>query len=128
MNDMRMVDNLTDEDIVLDDNGQHCPGAVVALHNSIIKALRKTYPAFADHFHITINTEGGTVQIRNLLLSGDYGVQLKITSIDSEMRLVREKVGEMFERFNVLRGRALSIQSAMRDVQRNGIGKLKHED
>ena len=116
-----------DDHMVFDDNGLVVPGVVVALHNNMIKALRRTYPAFADYWHIVINTEGGIVQIRNLALSGDYGMELKITSIDPEMRLVRKKGGELLERFNVLRGRALTIQQAMRDVRSTPVG-LKHED
>lgn len=117
-----------DNQMVFDDNGLVVPGVVVALHNNMIKALRSTYPAFKDYWHIVINTEGGIVQIRNLYLSGDYGVELKITSIDPEMKLVKTQAGELLERFGVLRGRALSIKQAMRDVKANRIGVLKHED
>ena len=116
-----------DDHLVFDDNGLRVPAVIVSLHNNMIKALRKAYPAFADYWHITVDTRGGIVQIRCLALSGDYGVQLKIVNIDPEMKLVREKAGELLERFNVLRGRALSIRQAMRDVKTNGI-ELKHED
>jgi hypothetical protein len=94
----------------------------------MIKALRKAYPAFADYWKITIDTRGGIVQVRNLLLSGDMGFVLHINKIDPEMRRVREMAGELFERFNVARGRALSIQKAMRDVQKKNTFQLKHED
>ncbi len=125
-----MVDtpDVLEDGTVFDDHGNAVPGGVVVLHNEMIKALRKAYPAFADYWKITIDTRGGIVQVRNLLLSGDMGFVLHINKIDPEMRRVREMAGELFERFNVARGRALSIQKAMRDVQKKNTFQLKHED
>jgi len=127
MKDLKMVDTLTEEDTVLDDNMTPVPPAVLALHNNMIKALRKVYPAFKDYWHITVNTEGGIVQIRNLAISGEFGIQLKIVDIDPEMRLVRRLAGELLERFNVARAKGISIQRAMQDVKSDGT-KLIHEE
>lgn len=128
--DFRMVDtpDYLPDGTVFDDHGQIVPGTVVALHNNMIKALRKEYPAFKDHWHITIDTRGGIVQVRNLLLSGDMGFVLHITKIDPEMRRVRKEAGELLERFRVARGRQLSIQAAMKDVQMRDAFRLKYED
>lgn len=123
---MQMVD--WNSDTVLDDWDQVVPGAVVALHNNIIKALRKAYPKWADYWHITIDTRGGIVQVRNLKLSGDMGFQLKIVNVDTEMRKVREMAGELFERFNVARERGMSINRAMADVKADPIGRIKYEN
>lgn len=125
-----MVDkpDLNPDGTVFDDHGQVVPGGVVTLHNNMIKALRKDYPAFKDYWKITIDTRGGIVQVRNLMLSGDMGFVMHITKIDPEMRRVREMAGELFERFNVARGRALSIQKAMADVEHANPFQLKHED
>lgn len=117
-----------DGENIYDDLGQQVPGSIVALHNNMIKALRKAYPAFADFWKITIDTRGGIVQVRNLALSGDMGFVLHITKIDPEMRRVRSLAGELFERFNVARGHALSIKKAMEDVKTDSIGQLKYED
>lgn len=128
MKDMKMVDTVTEEDLVLDDNLVPVPGTVVALHNNLIKTLRKEWPAFADWFHIQIDTRGGMVFIRNLMISGEYGLALKIADIDPEMRKVRRLMGEFLERFNVARGRQLSIEQAFADVKRKNAYSLKHED
>lgn len=129
-NDFAMVDtpDYNPDGTVFDDHGQVVPAGVVSLHNNMIKALRKAYPAFADYWKITIDTRGGIVQVRNLLLSGDMGFVMHITKIDPEMKRVREMAGELFERFNVARGRALSIQKAMADVEKKNSFQLKHED
>lgn len=112
---------------VLDDLNQVVPAAIVVLHNNMIKALRSAYPKWADFWHITIDTRGGIIQVRNLKLSGDFGFILHIEKIDPEMRRVREMAGELFERFNVARKRGISIQQAMADVKIDAIGQIKHE-
>ena len=122
---LAMVD--FNSDSILDDLNQVVPGPVVSLHNNIIKALRSAYPKWADYWHITIDTRGGIVQVRNLKLSGDFGFVLHITKIDPEMKRVREMAGELFERFNVARKRGISIQQAMADVKTDAIGQLTHE-
>jgi hypothetical protein len=123
---MVMVD--ANSEIVLDDLKQVVPGTVVSLHNNMIKALRKVYPQWADYWHITIDTRGGIVQVRNFKLSGDMGFVLHITAIDPEMKKVRRAAGEMFERYNVARSRAASINRAMADAKADGIGRLKYEN
>jgi len=111
---------------VYDDHGSVVPGTVVCLHNATIKTLRKAYPAFADYWKIRIDTRGGIVQIWNLALSGDYGIELKITSVDLEGKRVLDEAGKLFEIFNVARGRQLSIPTAMAYVEADRIGRLKH--
>tara|TARA_R110000744_G_scaffold9625_4_gene30572 strand:- start:311 stop:703 length:393 start_codon:yes stop_codon:yes gene_type:complete len=123
---MLMVD--ADGESVRDDMGQIVPGTVVTLHDNIISALRSAFPVWADYWKITIDTRGGIVQVRNLMVSGDFGFALHITKVDPEMRRVRDLAGELFERFNISRSRNISIEDAMRDVKSNGIGKLKHEN
>jgi hypothetical protein len=41
---------------------------------------------------------------------------------------VRRLMGEFLERFNVARGRQLSIEQAFADVKRKNAYSLKHED
>jgi hypothetical protein len=127
---LNMVDkpDLLEDGTVFDDHGQVVPGAVVVLHNNMIKAPRKAYPWAKDYWKITIDTRGGIVQVRNLLLSGEMGFVLHITKIDPEMKRVREMAGELFERYNVARGRGLSIQQALQDVQKKDSFQLKYEE
>ena len=66
------------------------------------------------------------MQIWNLAISGEYGIELKITSVDLEGRRVREEAGKFFEIFNVARGRQLSLPQAMADIEKNSLGQLKH--
>jgi len=128
--DFVMVDtpDVLEDGTVFDDHGNVVPGVVVTLHNEIIKALRKAYPWAADYWKITIDTRGGIVQVRNLLLSGEMGFVLHITKIDPEMKRVRQMAGELFERYNVARSRGLTIQKAMKDVQKKDSFQLKYED
>ena len=122
MNDDILMSGAVDfnpDGTVFDDWGQVVPGGVVVLHNNMIKALRSQYPAFKDYWHIVVDTRGGTVQLRNLALSGDFGITMYIVNIDPEMRLVRKKAGELLERFNVLRGRALSIKHKLPLIFKN---------
>lgn len=129
-NNYRMVDlpDYNPDGTVYDDHGQVVPGSVVVLHDNMIKALRKVYPAFADYWKIRVDTRGGIVQVWNLAISGEMGFVLHITKIDPEMKRVRELAGQLLERYNVARGRALSIKQAMQDVEYDGIGRLKYEE
>ena len=112
---------------VLDDLNQVVPSAIVSLHNNMIKALRSAYPKWADYWHITIDTRGGIVQVRNMKLSGDWGFVLHIEKIDPEMRRVREMAGELLTRFNVSTNKGIPIQQAMADVKTDLVGRIKHE-
>mgnify|MGYP003648077371 CR=1 FL=1 len=123
--DLSMVDFNTNN--VLDDLNQVVPGTVVALHNNMIKALWKVYPQWKDYWHITIDTRGGIVQVRNLAISGDMGFVLHIADIDPEMKKVRTEAGELLERFNVARNKGMAINRAMADVKSDGIGRLTYE-
>lgn len=129
-NNYRMVDqpDYNPDGTIYDDHGQVVPGSVVVLHDNMIKALRKVYPAFADYWKIRVDTRGGIVQVWNLAISGEMGFVLHITKIDPEMKRVRELAGQLLERYNVARGRALTIKQAMQDVEVDGIGRLKYEE
>ena len=129
-NQYAMVDkpDFNPDGTIYDDHGQVVPAGVAVLHDNLRKALLNVYPAFEDFWKIRIDTRGGIVQIWNLAISGEYGIILHIKDIDPEMRKVRKLAGELLERFNVARGRALSIKTAMQDVERDSIGRLKHED
>ena len=128
--DLRMNDlpDYNDDGTVFDDHGSIVPGTVVSLHNNLIKALRSEWPAFKDTWHITVDTRGGIVQVRNLLLSRDFGFAMHIMMIDPEMREVRRQAGELFERYGVLRARGLSIAQATKDVKRDPWGRIIHEN
>lgn len=110
-------------DLTLDDHGQVAPPGVVVLHNNIIKALRKAYPDWKDHWHISIDTAGGIVQITNRLISGKMGFVMKIADIDTKMRKVVRSAGELFERYDIARKKGIDIRQAMADLKRSNIGE-----
>lgn len=126
--DFVMVDrpDILEDGTVYDDHGQVVPGTVVTLGNATMNTLRKAYPAFANYWKVRVDTRGGIVQIWNLAISGEYGIELKITSVDLEGRRVREEAGKFFEIFNVARGRQLSLPQAMAYIEKNSLGQLKH--
>ena len=127
--DLRMNDlpDYNEDGTVYDDHGQTPPGSVVALHNNMIKALHKAYPAFRKTWLIRVDTRGGIVQVYNKAFSGDMGFVLHITKIDPEMRRVVEMAGELFERYNIARDRGMSIKKAMRDMRVDPFGRPIHE-
>ena len=113
---------------VLDDLNQPVPGVVLTLHNNMIIALRKAYPAWADTWLIRVDKRGGIVQIYNRLFSGNMGIVFHITKIDSDMRNVVREVGEFFERYGIARKKGLDIRQALADLTRNSIGEVTYED
>lgn len=128
-NDMIMTDlSFNDDGTVFDDHGQVVPGAVVVLHNNLIKALHSWYPKWHDTWLIRIDTRGGIVQIYNTAFSGSHGVTLHIMKIDPEMKRVRHEVGEMFERYGISRQKNIDINKALADLKWNNIGEAKFED
>ena len=111
-------------DLTLDDLGQVAPAAVVTLHNNMIKALRSAYPKWQDWWHISINTEGGMVQVRNLAISGKMGIQMRIVDVHSQAGLkdLVNYAGELFERYNIARKKGLDIRQALADLKGDATG------
>jgi len=112
----------------LDNNGNLPPPAVSTLARQIIEALNKHHPKWSGSWNVTIDTRGGIVQIINTALSGRMGFVLKITSIDPEMRAIRDAAGELFERYGIARDRAMGIRAAIEGAQRDIKGNLTHDD
>jgi len=113
---------------VLDDLNQAVPAAILVLHDSMITALRKAYPKWADTWFIRIDTRGGIVQVYNTAFSGQMGFVMHITKIDPEMRKVVKAAGELFERYGIARNKAIDIRQALADVKRNRIQEAIYED
>lgn len=124
MNDMP---DYNDDGTIFDDHGNVVPPGVAVLHDNLLDALQKEYPAWKDTWHIVVDTRGGIVQVRNLLLSRDMGFAMHITKIDPEMRKIRKAAGDLFERYGVARKRGLSIAQATQDVKRDPFGRITFE-
>lgn len=112
----------------LDDLGQPVPATVLVLQNNLIKALHKAYPTWKDNWHIVIDTRGGIVQIRNTAISGKMGFVMHITKIDPEMRKVVKAAGELFERYNIARGKGVDIRQALAELKRSPKGHAIYEE
>ena len=67
---------------------------------------------------------GGVVTIRNLLLSGSMGVTLHLHQVqqDPDQRSVVRYVGELLERANIAREKALDMREAIYGMPRNWRG------
>ena len=102
-----------------DDLMQPVPAGVLVLQNNLINALHKAYPTWKDNWHIVIDTRGGIVQIRNTAISGKMGFVMHIAKIDPEMRNVVKAAGELFERYNIARGKGVDIRQALVDLKRD---------
>lgn len=103
------------------------PAAVVSLGNQIMTALNKHYPQWQQGWKVSIDTEGGVVQIRNLLLSGKMGFLLKIVDIDPEMKKVVRFAGELFERYRVSRDRGIDLRNAIENLNRKPTGEAVYD-
>ena len=64
---------------------------------------------------------GGIVTIRNLLLSGEMGVTIKMVSLDADpdYRSIIRFVGELLERYNITREKCLDIRDDIYGLDRD---------
>jgi hypothetical protein len=104
------------------------PASVASLAKQILTALNKAYPDWIAGWKVAIDTEGGIVQVRNLLISGKMGFVMKITAIDPEMRQVVRYAGELLERYRISREKNIDVTDAVNNVKRNYSGEAIHED
>lgn len=67
---------------------------------------------------------GGIITIRNLMLSGKMGIVLKMDQVqtDPEGKLIVRLVGELLERYNIQREKALDIRESIYGMPRNWRG------
>ena len=113
--------------LVPEEHNSPPPAAVVSLGNQIMTALNKHYPDWMEGWSVSIDTNGGIVQVRNLLLSGDMGFVLKITSIDPEMKTIMRSAGELLERYRIARKKGIDIRESVNSLERNVLGKATYE-
>lgn len=113
--------------ILLDDHGQVAPAVVKSLHDNIMGSLNKHYPKFIGYWHLTINVDGGVIQVRNLLLSGKMGFVMKIVDVDPEGRKVMRYAGELFERYGIARKKAIDLRDSIQGMKRNNIGEAAYD-
>ncbi len=108
---------------VLDDLNQKVPGPIVTLHDNIIIALRQAYPKWASTWLIRIDTRGGIVQVYNTAFSGNMGFIIHIKNLTHyrDMKKIVKAAGELFERYDIARKKAIDIKQALADLRRNPI-------
>ncbi len=112
-----------------DNNGQKVPANVEVLYKNLINSLSQGYPHIpSESWHIAIDTRGGLVQIRNLMLSGQMGFVMHISKIDPEGRNVRRNAGEMLERYNIARSHGQDLATQINDMKRKPTGEAVYDD
>jgi hypothetical protein len=121
--EMEMVDPPTE----FDNKNQPVPASISVLAKNILTALSKAYPKWDGSWRVEIDTRGGIIQITNVAFSGEMGFVMHITQIDPEMRLVVRNAGELFERFNIARKRAVDIRDALNSLPVLFDGSAPHE-
>jgi hypothetical protein len=67
---------------------------------------------------------GGVVTIRNLMLSGTMGVTIHLLNLqaDPDYKCIVMNVGELLERYNIARGKALDIRETIYGMPRDWRG------
>jgi len=73
---------------------------------------------------------GGVVTIRNLWLSGSFGVMIHLKSLDPEGRVLVRYAGELLERYNIARDKGIAQKAVIDNIlnaTRNFKGEMIHE-
>lgn len=115
--------------MILDDNGEPVPAAMIVDVDNVIKALRKAYPRWADQWHIIVDTKEtvGMMYIRSHLIGGDHGVQVPLLEVHKSTAKIVTMCGELFERYGIPRKKNVDIPQALADIKRTGYGSPIHE-
>lgn len=73
----------------------------------VLDHLRREFPDYPFTCCPDLRATGGIVQIRCPILPGQWGVNLHVKTLNSVggYKVLRDMVGEMFERFNLSRAR-----------------------
>lgn len=96
--------------------------AEAALAKNCLNILGKHYPHIK--WRVEVDARGGLVTITSPDLSGRMGVTIKITSIDAEGKVIMRYGGELLERYNIVRDRALGMKgTGAGDIKRNIMGE-----
>lgn len=105
------------------------PASVEVLAHNMLAALNKAYgDDWMQGWKVTVDTRGGVVQVRNLLLSGKMGFTMKITQVDPEMRKVVRYAGELFERYSVARRKNIDVRESVHNLNLDFKGDATHHE
>lgn len=113
--------------MIIDDPLNPMSAASKSLAKKIMEALCKHYPSLALGWNVTVVQDQGIVQITNSYLSGKMGFVLHVTKVDPEMKCIIRNAGELLERYNVLRDKALGINEALKHTKYTRTGQMIHE-
>ena len=96
--------------IIADSSEVPLSGASVMMARQLVARLEQFYPT-ADtvmpngYWRVSVNEQGGVIEVTNMSLSGRWGFLMKIRSLDPEGRKVVQAGGELLERFRISRAR-----------------------
>lgn len=92
------------------------------LAKRLLNALGKAYPHMK--WRVEVDARGGMVILSSPDLSGKMGVMIKITSLDNEDKVIIRYAGELLERYNIVREKALGLKGyGAGDIKRNIMGE-----
>lgn len=103
------------------------PASVLTLQKNVLDTLNRHYPHVVEGWHIVIDTHGGVLQVRNLMLSGTMGFQIPITKIDPDFRNIARMGGELLERYRIARQAGIDMRDTMMNAKRTFKGELEHD-
>lgn len=101
-----------------------------SLMANILTALDKNYPGYKGTWTLRVDTreKGGVIQLTNNLISGRKGVQLPISWIDYEMRVIVRYAGELLERYGLSREKIIDVVDEISGLKRDFTGEAIHDE
>ena len=125
--------------ILFDDLPEHLKpesATTILLRKNILTTLKKHYPHVfgwndlsdpnrTTAWLIDIKTfpTGGVVTIKNLWLSGNMGVTIHLRTLTPPYKSIVSNVGELLERYNIARDKALDVREQILNIPRDFRGE-----
>ena len=91
---------------IITDISMPISGYAQTLARNLIATLEQHYPLYTGLWRVTVNEQGGVIEVNNMAISGRYGFLMHISKIDSEGRKVVRAGGELLDRYGLPRSKA----------------------
>ena len=116
--------------LTVDELGVPPPPGIVNLHNDLLYALRKAYPAFAQSWRIVMNLDQGVVDIYNNVVSQEFGFRVKMTEAQGPAgkTITINGGGELLERYRISREKNTDAVEAIDNLRFTRTGKVIHDE
>lgn len=110
--------------MIVTDTQTPLSGVAITLGKNLMATLCRHYPQVSGGWHVTINTDGGVVMVRNTILSGKMGFTVPISELDPEGRHIMRLGGELLERYRIERDKALDVRQMLAGAERHRSGEM----